>query len=341
MTISKYLKLLLSGMMSMVAFTSLSAAAAVPASSQNQQYVWIASLSTLPEFLAHDYPALKEQAARLGVKIAFAGPTTVDVNAENAVLNQWIAKKPAGILFMPFGEGSDAAIDKAIAAGIPVVAVDGDAPHSKRIAFVGTNWKELGREQARVMGKLLNGKGKVMLSAIIPNNNTNLAIKGYKEEMAKKFPAIEVLGVNNDSGDEATAAKLATQTIQQHPDIAGFSGIDNMSGPGIADAVRTAGKVGVIKVTSVDDNPATLQAIQQGVIDATIVQKREAFETFGLRILYAYNHPGYSIGDKFAEAGFNMVPNFVYTGTLVIDKSNLPKLLEIHKYVEQVNKSLK
>ena len=313
----------------------------VIAAPKKEQYVWIASLSSLPLFLTHDYPALKEEAARLGVNIAFAGPTTIDVESQNTILEQWIAKKPAGILFMPFGQGHNTIINKAINAGIPLVCIDGDAANSNRIAFVGTGWEDLGRKQARIMGKLLNGKGKVMLSAVIPNDNTRLATNGYKEVMEKEFPNIQILGVNNDKGDATEAANLAAHTIQANPDIAGFSGIDAASGPGIAIAIREAGKIGKIKVTCVDNTSDILQAIQEGIIDATVVQKREAFETFALRILYYYNHPGYSIGVKYAKAGFNMVPSVSYTDTMVVTKSNLKQLLDLNKYEQQVAKKLK
>lgn len=310
-------------------------------SGEREQYVWIASLSTLPLFLAHDYPALKEEAARLGVDIEFSGPTNIDIESQNTILEQWIAKKPDGILFMPFGEGHNEIINKAIAEGIPVVCIDGDAPNSDRVAFVGTGWEDLGRKQARIMGELLNGEGKVMLSAVIPNDNTNLAVKGYEEVMERDYPGIEIIGLNNDLGDVTEAAKLASQTIQAYPDIAGFSGIDAASGPGIAIAIREAGKVGEIKVTCVDDTPDILQAIQEGIIDATVAQKREAFETFALRTLYYYNNPGYSIGVKYAEAGFNMIPTLMYTGTTIITKENMDVLAEVYAYEQQVAKDLK
>jgi len=315
------------------------AAAATPG--EREQYVWIASLSTLPLFLSHDYPSLKEEAQRLGVDISFAGPTTIDIESQNTILEQWIAKKPAGILFMPFGEGHNAIIDKSIAEGVPLICIDGDAKNTDRIAFVGTGWMDLGRTQARLMGELLGGKGKVMLSAVIPNDNTVLAVGGYEEVIKNEYPGIEIIGTNNDKGDVTEAANLAAQTIQANPDIAGFSGIDAASGPGIAIAIREAGKVGQIKVTCVDDTPDILQAIEEGIINATVAQKREAFETFALRTVYFYNHPGYSIGVKYAEAGFNMVPSLMYTGTTVITKDNLAQLAEVYEYVKEVGDKLK
>jgi len=300
-----------------------------------EEYVWIACLATLPLFVTHDYPALRQEAERLGVQITFAGPADMNIELENNILEQTIARKPAGIIFMPFSPSSAPIINKALDQGIPIVCVDGDCPGSNRLAFIGTGWYDLGATQAKIMGRMLNGKGKVMLSAVIPNNNTDLAVAGYKDYMAKHHPDIEILGVNNDEGDIAKAAQLARETIVAYPDIAGFSGIDASSGPGIATAVKEAGRVGDIKITCVDDTPDILQAVQEEVIQATVVQKREAFETWALRVVYSYNHPGYSIGEAFKDVGFNMIPNFITTGTMVVTKDNLDALKEAHEFEKQ------
>ena len=59
------------------------------------------------------------------------------------------------------------AIDKAIDAGIPVVCVDADVPHSKRMAFIGTDWYQLGVEQAKALAPYLKGKtGKAVMIGI-------------------------------------------------------------------------------------------------------------------------------------------------------------------------------
>jgi len=319
-----------------VTFCLLAGTAVVQAAVEpEEEYVWIACLATLPLFLTHDYPALKQEAERLGVKITFAGPADLNIEVENNILEQTIARKPAGIVFMPFSPSSAPIINKALDAGIPIVCVDGDCPESNRLCFIGTGWYDLGAKQARIMGKMLNGKGKVMLSAMIPNNNTDLAVAGYKDYMVKHYPDIKILGINNDDGNIAKAAQLAGQTIIAHPDIAGFSGINASSGPGLAIAVKEAGKIADIKITCVDDTPDILQAIKEGVIQASVVQKREAFETWALRVVYYYNHPGYSIGDAYKDAGFNMIPNFMTTGTMVVTKDNLDALKDVHEFEMQ------
>jgi len=306
---------------------------------EKEQYYWIASVSTIPLFLFHDYPTLKQEAESWGAEIHFLGPTNIDIELQNTMLEQVMAKKPAGVLFMPFGEGHNSTINKCIEAGIPLVCIDGDAPNSKRLCYSGTDWVLLGRMQAREMAKLLGGKGEVMLSAIIPNDNTRKARMGIEEEM-KKYPGIKILGLQNDKGLVEEAARLTAEHIQANPGIDGFIGIDAASGPGIAKAVEEAGKVGKIKIVCVDNTPDIVEAVKKGVIQASIVQKREAFEVWGFRVLYAYNHPATPIMEKYKELGMPMIPNEILTGVLVMTPDNVDAIIEVLEYQEKVYKEM-
>ena len=301
---------------------------------EKEEYVWIASLSNLPLFLTHDYVACRQFAEYLGVNITFAGPTTVDVAAENAALEQAIARGVDGVMFMPFGEGHNATIDKTIDAGIPLVCFDGDAPNSKRIAFIGDGWRNMGIKQAKILAEQIGGKGQVMIQAIIPNDNTELAVGGFMDTMEQQFPDIEILGLDNNDGDIATSANLAAKTLQVYPDIAGFYALNLAAGPGIALAVQEAGKVGEVVIVAGSDPPEILQLIKEGVIYSTLAQQREAFNVFALKILYSVNHPEYELATLFKEkAGIDMVPLLVYTDTTLVTKDNIETYEEINEYL--------
>ena len=73
--------------------------------------------------------------------------------------------------------------------------------------------------------------------------------------------------------------------IVAHPDIAGLVGLWSYNGPAIVSAIRAAGKVGQIKVVCFDEEEATLQAIADGAIQATIVQKPFEFGYQSIRLL--------------------------------------------------------
>src|SRR6202050_975389 len=74
--------------------------------------------------------------AQFKVRAEFVGPNTYDPKAERDALDQAVQQKATGILLgvtdpMLLTDS----VDKAIAAGIPVITVDSDAPASKRLLF--------------------------------------------------------------------------------------------------------------------------------------------------------------------------------------------------------------
>jgi ABC-type sugar transport system substrate-binding protein len=77
------------------------------------------------------------------------------------------------------------------------------------------------------------------------------------------------------------AAKLTADFMAAHPDLAGLAGFDSNSGPGMALSVKEGGKVGRIKLTTVDAEPEHLQLVKDGVIDYLVGQKRELFTALG------------------------------------------------------------
>ena len=70
------------------------------------------------------------------------GPDAFDAQAPQQELRRLAAlqQKPAGILISPADPAlTKSDTDASIAAGIPVITVDSDAPASNRLVFIGTN----------------------------------------------------------------------------------------------------------------------------------------------------------------------------------------------------------
>src|SRR5690349_4495783 len=137
--------------------------------SADEEYVWISANSNLPLFVAHDHPALEQAGRELGVKVTIAGPNTIDIPGLVATLEQTAARKPAGIMVVGWDPSALVpAINAAIAGGVPVVCVDADVPASRRLAFIGTDWFEIGVRQGQAILKALNGrKGRVAMLGLI------------------------------------------------------------------------------------------------------------------------------------------------------------------------------
>ena len=79
-------------------------------------------------------------AAQMKVRSDFTGPQTYDPKAERDALDEAVQKKATGILLAVTDPALlKDSIDKAVAAGVPVITIDSDAPSSKRLFFIGTN----------------------------------------------------------------------------------------------------------------------------------------------------------------------------------------------------------
>jgi ribose transport system substrate-binding protein len=79
-------------------------------------------------------------------------------------------------------------INAAVAAGIPVIAIDADSPDSKRIMFIGTDNFKAGQESAKRMSDILKGQGQIVIVTIPGQPNLDERVRGVTEGL-KKPPA--------------------------------------------------------------------------------------------------------------------------------------------------------
>jgi len=302
--------------------------AAAKADYSNEEYVWISPNANLPLYKAHDHPALELAAKELGVKVTITGPSTTDMPGFLTMLETVAARRPAGILVNAWDPAASIGpIGKALEAGIPVITVDADAPASKRITFVGTNWYDLGVRQGEAMVKALAGrKGKIAMLGMTDQYIDQQAFAGFRSVVEKA--GCTVLEPQHDRGDQATAARVASTLIQATPDLVGIAGFDSESGPGIGVAVKEAAKAGKIIVTCVDAEPAHLQLIKEGVITAAVGQKRELFTYLGLKVLFDLNHSPVRFTADDKKAGMYPAPEVIHTGTYTVTRENVDAFLK-------------
>ena len=267
-----------------------------------------------------------------GVRYDFVGPQTYDPKAERDALDQAVQKKATGILL---GVTDPAllkdSIDKAIAAGIPVITVDSDAPASKRLFFIGTNNYQAGFTGGQRLGQLLKGKGNVVVFTMPDQSNLKDRLRGYKEGLAKT-PDIKITRVVDIQGDPRIAFDTTTQIIGKERDkVDAFVCLEAQAGKEVAnvlDSYHITGKT----VMAMDTDQETLDWIQKGGIAATIAQKPYTMAFVGLQMLDSlYHHKPESLATDWSTDSYAPIPTFVDTGTDLIDKSNVQSFVQAGK----------
>lgn len=299
-------------------------ATAVPAT--EEEYVMVTTAVTMPMYVNHDQATFRRWGKERNVRVSILGPADWDVPAQINTIEEVIGTRPSGLLINGTDPAIGPVIDKAVAAGIPTVVYDSDIPNSRRDAFLGTDWYEIGRMQGEEMARLLGGKGKVAYMGILGLTNMETGFRGLLDVL-KKYPGIDIIGKYDDKANVEEAARITADLLAAHPDLAGLCGFDSNSGPGMALAVKEARRAGTVKITTVDWEPEHLQLVREGIIQMLAGQKRELFTWYGAQFLYDRVHQTNRLSASDAQAGITNIPTVVNTGLLRITKANVNEFI--------------
>jgi len=271
-------------------------------------------------------------AAQFKVRSDFLGPQNFDPKAEREALDEAIQKKASGILL----DVTDATllqdgIEKAVAAGIPVITIDSDAPSSKRLLFIGTNNYQAGFTGGQRLAQELHGKGNVVFFTMPDQPNLQDRLRGYKDALVRT-PEIRITRVVDIQGDPRIAFDTTTQIIGKERDkVDAFVCLEAQSGKEVAGVLHSY-DVNEKTVIAMDTDQETLDWIRRGVIAATIAQKPYTMAFVGMQMLdNLYHQKPPSLETDWSKDSFSPVPSFVDTGSNLIDKSNLDAFIQAGK----------
>jgi len=94
-------------------------------------------------------------------------------------------------------------------------------------------------------------------------------------------------------------------------------------GQGAAVAVKAAGKAGIVKIVAMDRDEATLQFIEEGVIDASLGQRTYLMPYLALQMLYDLRNDRIRFVEDWTKIGVNPLPPLVDTGSFVMTRENV------------------
>jgi ribose transport system substrate-binding protein len=295
---------------------------------KSEQYFLIATHTGLP-YWESAHAGFAKAAAQYGVTEDMRGPVAFIPSVEVDEFRAAVARKPAGILVsVADPELMTPEINKAIAAGIPVITMDSDAPESQRLYFIGTNNLEAGRLGGQRVAAELNGKGNVVFFTMPSQPNLVERLKGYKDVFVN-YPGIKVVEVFDMKGESGTAMDKAREYLDRTgaAKINAFICLESSSGKDVGEAFKRAKIQGVI-LMAMDVDRETLQLVKDGTIQATISQKPFTMALLGLKALDDLHHyPLKPLTRDWGSDAESPVPAFVDTGVSLVDKSNVDKFL--------------
>lgn len=292
-------------------------------SDPSKEYYMVTFLSGYP-FWKNCYKGFQDAGKLYGARTVYAGSPQYDVNASITVLEQIIAKKPAGIAVTCMDATAYIpAINKARAQGIPVVTFDSDSPKSNRIAFIGTQNYQAGVTAARYIGKQLSGKGVVAACTSMGQTNIKERTQGFQDTIKSEFPNIKLAQVIDSGSDQVTSATNVSNMVKKNPDINYiFCGLETAT-VGAQKALQENNMKGKVKIVGFDTDSTTLDSIKNGDVEATISQAPWCEGYWAMNYLYFISNNLVNPVNDWLNKGYPGLPASADSGSVVVTKTNV------------------
>lgn len=315
-TLSMALSLALIGGMALAA--SARTAKAAERDNRNDEYYMVTFLSGYSYWI-NCYRGFTDAAKVVGAKTVYAGTTEYDVNSAVTVLEQIIAKKPAGIAVTCMDADAYApVINHAMELGIPVVTFDSDSPGSDRISYLGTKNFDAGATAARYIGEKLGGKGKVAAVTLTGQSNINERIEGFAKTIADEFPGIALAQIVDAGGDEVSCATNVAGLLTTESDVNYIFCSLLLASTGTQQALEEAGLDKQVKIVAFDTDNVTLDAIKSGRVEATVSQAPWCQGYWSMIYLYYIANNKITSAEGWLEKGYPSLPITADSGTGIV-----------------------
>lgn len=280
--------------------------------SKDQVYLVIKTVSENTDFWSNVINGAGVAATELGVEVVVKGPEReIYIDDQIALIKSIIEMKPEAIAIAASEYYALAEVcDEAVEAGITLVTFDSDAAMTKNHSFVATNNLSAAKRIGHELSTLMGGQGKVAIlshvegafTAIEREEGFLLGIRPFEEMVARE----EIIYTDNS---REIAYESAIRIIEENPDIDAIFGTNEVTLLGVGEAVKDLGLSDEIHVVGFDMNDEIALMIEEGAIDATMVQK-----PFNM---------GYIAVKEALEVMDGKEPEVVDTGAVLINKENM------------------
>lgn len=266
---------------------------------------------TNPHFAAMAF-GYSDEAERLGARVILhdAGGYQY-IDRQIAQMEDLIASKVDAIcLVATSGPGTVPVVDRAVAAGIPVINVNVMTSNQKVATRIRSDDVVIGR----MMGEYLRGTLKkgtvVMQSGVAGASAFEIRAKAFREYITKNAPGIKILGERHSLNTPDQGLKNMEDFLQTFPRIDAVYNSADFVAIGAAQALKAAGKAGKVMIVTADFQPDTERLVREGVITQAVVQQPVTMGRWGIRAAV-------NVLEK------RDVPKLIFTPILSVTKENI------------------
>lgn len=279
-----------------------------------QHTVALVAKSTQTEFWLSVFAGAEAAATEYNLKLTITGPETEeDYEAQNRMVADAVAAGAEALVFSAIDyENNASAIDDAARAGVKIVAIDSSVASEMVSTYIGTDNYAAGRMAAqaaleRVEGELTVGIVNYDISSANGQEREHGAV-----DLLQESGRAEVAAVINTLAEAGQAKEDTEAMLAEHPEINVLLAFNEPTSVGAAEAVSALGLSESVFLVGFDSNVVTVDGLQEGSVDALVVQNPYAMGYLGVESAY-----------KLLASQGDSLEKTVDTSTQVVDRENI------------------
>jgi ribose transport system substrate-binding protein len=240
----------------------------------------------------------------------------INIDQQVSILEDQILKKVSALAVVPGGVAEvTPVLDKAKAAGIPVLIVDNDTPWPGKLCYIGTDNRVGGKLAGDYLVKILGGHGKVaIIRGILGVSSHDDRVAGFQEAIAQA-PGLQVVTIQPANSERASALTVMENILTSNPDLNAVFATSDQMALGAMEGVAAQHLNGKVLVVGFDAGKEAVRAVKSGAISAVIAQ-------------YPANMGKQAVETSIKAIQGQPVPRVIDTGTALVTKENADEFLK-------------
>jgi ribose transport system substrate-binding protein len=215
--------------------------------------------------------------AHPGVRLAVLAPDReVNIDQQVSILEDQITKRVAALVVAPAGAVEVVPVlDRAHAAGIPVVIFDTDVNWPSKVSFVGSDNRRAGQIAGEYIVKTLGGKGQVaVIRGILGVLTHEDRLAGFRDAISSTG-GIHCVAVLPGNSERALGMSVMEDLLTRYPDLLAVFATNDQMALGAVEAVAARNLQGKIAVVGIDATREAVRAVKAGRLAADVAMYPE------------------------------------------------------------------
>ncbi|WP_243767479.1 substrate-binding domain-containing protein [Paenibacillus agricola] len=246
-----------------------------PGNSQPHFLVMMKSMDPQIEFWKTFEAGIEAARKEFDVRIDMQGTENeFDVGGQIRKLEEALKSKPDAVILVAADyEALVPWAEKIRKQGIPLVIIDSGINSKVANSFIATDNIAAGRKMGDVLSKLVDPSKHIAIVSHVQGSSTAIQREqGARSGLSENFKN-SVVGTYFSNGSQERAYEITKKLLSERGDIGGIAGLNEISTLGAAQAIKELGLKGQVKLVGFDSSKNEIKWIEEGVIQAVIIQK--------------------------------------------------------------------